>query len=305
MQKILIIYLGVFFSFISFFSAADESSEYQLKPLAQGVYWHLGQHHSLQHTKRDDIGNSGVVIGKRCVAIIDTGGSLAIGKKILAAVRSITQLPICYVINTHIHYDHLLGNTAFSDTGAKFVGHYKLATAILNNQTFFQKNFANELAKRKLVVPDLLVKDKQKLDLGDRILELRAWQNAHSNTDLSVYDPESGAIWTGDLLFRERLPVLDGNLRGWLAVMQQLKTLPARWIIPGHGGIANNWIIALKDQRRYLQSLLTEVRAKITNNVFLADAIKTVGQAEARYWHLFTATHKRNISRAFTQLEWE
>lgn len=107
------------------------------------------------------------------------------------------------------------------------------------------------MAKRKLVVSDLLVKDKQKLDLGGRVLELRVWQNAHNNTDLSVYDPESGTIWTGDLLFRERLLVLDGNLRGWL-VMQQLKNLLVRWIIPGHGGLANNWAIALKNQQRYL-----------------------------------------------------
>lgn len=47
------------------------------------------------------------------------------------------------------------------------------------------------------------------------------------------------------------------------------------------------------------------MRAKIANNVFLADAIKAAGQTEAKRWHLFTTTHKRNVSRAFTQLEWE
>lgn len=276
-----------------------------LQPLSPGVYWHNGRHLSLQNTERDDIANSGVIIGTKCVAVIDSGGSLALGKQLLTAIRTITKLPICYIINTHIHYDHILGNAAFIDTNTKFVGHHKLSAAVERNQDFFQKRFSTELAGAKLINPSILVKGEQQLDLGGRMLELRSWQTAHSHTDLTVYDPTSGSFWTGDLVFRERLPRLDGSLRGWLEAMKQLKTLPARQIIPGHGAVATNWDEALTDQNRYLTTLLNEVRAKIKASVFVTDALKTVGISEKEHWQLFEAGHKGNVSRAFTELEWE
>lgn len=305
-NNIWMLLIGFFLSFLtSTLLVANEKVEYNLQPLTKGVYWHLGQHLSVQAAGREDISNSGVVVGERCVAVIDSGGSLSVGKQLLAAIRMVTQLPICYVINTHIHFDHLLGNAAFTDKDTEFVGHYQLANAVKNNQAFFQKRFPTELAGAELIIPSILVKGKQQLDLGGRVLELRAWPIAHTNTDLTVYDLTSGVIWSGDLVFRERLPILDGSLLGWLSVMKQLRTLPVQNIIPGHGPKATNWDEALTEQKRYLQKLLTEVREKIAQNVFLADAIKTVAQSEAKHWQLFESGHRRNVSRAFRQLEWE
>lgn len=304
-QVLLVTLLGFFLSFFSGLAVADKKGEYRLESLGAGVYWHLGEHRSLEDAGRDDIANTGVVIGKRCVAVIDSGGSLAMGKQLLEAIGAVTKLPVCYVINTHIHYDHLLGNAAFSAKGTTFVGHYQLAPAVEANQAFFQKHFATELAGAKVIAPSLLVKGKRHLDLGGRILELQSWSSAHTHTDLTVYDPVSKIMWSGDLVFRERLPVLDGSLQGWLALIKQLQTLPAQHIIAGHGAIATNWNEALAAQKRYLQKLLDEVRAQIAEGAFLEEAMDTVGRDEAKHWQLFEQNHRRNVARAFRQLEWE
>ena len=77
--------------------------------VAPGVYVHEGKQLPLDAPGHDDIANLGFVVGQRCVAVIDTGGSVRIGRALRAAVRARTPLPVCYVIDTHVHVDHVLG----------------------------------------------------------------------------------------------------------------------------------------------------------------------------------------------------
>jgi len=79
------------------------------------------------------VANSGFIVGRDCVAVIDGGGSVAVGRALLAAVRERSSLPVCYVISTHAHPDHVLGNGAFVDAGGatptRFVAHRRFAAA--------------------------------------------------------------------------------------------------------------------------------------------------------------------------------
>src|SRR5437764_10096754 len=105
--------------------------------VAPGVYVHIGQHKDFENGYDGDIANIGFVIGTDAVAVIDTGGSYAVGMALKEALRGITQLPIRYVINTHVHPDHVFGNAAFIDAdpakaGAqpRLVGHAMLPRAM-------------------------------------------------------------------------------------------------------------------------------------------------------------------------------
>jgi quinoprotein relay system zinc metallohydrolase 2 len=216
---------------------------------------------------------------------------------------------VCYVINTHVHYDHVLGNAAFRDTGARFVGHAVLPDAIAASRDFFVERFAADLGPgpvpEAIIAPEILVEEHMQLDLGGRVLELTAHPAAHTTSDLSVYDPKTGTLWPGDLVFMERAPVLDGSLRGWLGALTQLETVRARLVIPGHGPASAAWPGAAADLRRYLERVLADVRSGIAAGRFLEDLVETAAWDERGKWQLFDEAHRRNLTRAFTELEWE
>ncbi|NIQ14930.1 MAG: MBL fold metallo-hydrolase, partial [Candidatus Dadabacteria bacterium] len=69
-------------------------------------YLHDGIHVKFDDIQNDDIANIGFIVGKKCIAVIDSGGSVRIGSALQNAIRKKSDLPICYVINTHIHFDH-------------------------------------------------------------------------------------------------------------------------------------------------------------------------------------------------------
>src|SRR6202167_5260996 len=117
----------------------------ELQQPAPGVFVHLGKPLALDAPGHDDIANIGFIVGTRCVAVIDTGGSVRVGRALHAAIRRSTSLPICYVINTHVHVDHVLGNAAFKNDAPTFVGHAELAAARERSRDFFLKNYAGDL----------------------------------------------------------------------------------------------------------------------------------------------------------------
>ena len=288
---------------------ADAPPTFEVRAVAPGVFAHLGRHLNLDAPGNDDIANVGFIVGARCVAVIDTGGSVRAGERLRAAVAQRTSLPICYVINTHVHVDHVLGNAAFAPDKPSFVGHAALAEAIARNREFFAREYGADLdgpaGAAPIIAPDRAVQATLELDLGGRILSLRAWPKAHTDCDLTVFDLKTRTLWTGDLLFRERLPALDGSLPGWLRVLDDLERLPAVRVVPGHGSVARDLKSAIEPERRYLSALSAGTRAAITRGDAMQEAIGWVAAAEQPHWQLWQSVHPRNVVRAFEELEWQ
>lgn len=284
---------------------SDLEPNFAIEKLDENVYLHRGVHASLDDERRGDSANIGFIVGKKCVAVIDTGGSIETGEKLLTAIRSRTELPICYVINTHVHFDHVLGNAAFLNEEPVYVGHKNLADAMSGNKSFFVEQFAKELKNRdetSVIGPTKLVEEELVLDLGGRDLILHATDPAHTDADLSVFDPVSNLLWTGDLVFRERMPILDASLRGWLKWLQA--DYDSVKVVPGHGRAGDRWAPSTAQIRQYLEALLTESRTAIAEGVFLEDALKSVAASAAASWQL-NDRHVRNVSKAYRELEWE
>jgi quinoprotein relay system zinc metallohydrolase 2 len=288
---------------------ADAPDGFNLSQPEPGVFVHVGRPLALDAPGHEDIANIGFIAGKKCVAVIDTGGSLSMGRKLHAAIVSHTALPICYVINTHVHVDHVLGNGAFTQDKPSFVGHFALADAIARSRDFFVREYPGDLdsppSAAQVVGPDRLVEEQITLDLGERPLILHAWPKAHTDCDLTVYDVTTRTLWTGDLLFRERLPALDGSLKGWLAALEPLTRMKIRLAVPGHGAVTRDSAAAFGEERRYLLALADGVRSELASNQSVEHAVAHVAAAQRSRWLLWDEVHPHNVVRAYQEIEWQ
>jgi quinoprotein relay system zinc metallohydrolase 2 len=290
------------------FSRAQQQ-ELPVDEIAPGVFVHSGKTALMTRENDGAIANIGFIIGGSAVAVIDTGGSVREGQQLLAAIRAQTDRPIRYVINTHGHPDHVFGNAAFVQDGTSFVGHRNLPRALATRGPFYLDAFRRIMGGQlidevRMVPPTILVDGITTLDLGQRNLTLRAWPVAHTDSDLSVLDEQTRTLFAGDLVFLSHTPVLDGSLRGWLRVIDELAALPAQRVVPGHGPVSE-WPAALADQRRYLETLARDVRALVTSGKSITAAADTAAAAERSRWQLFDDFHARNATAAFSEIEWE
>ena len=277
--------------------------------IAPGIFVHPGVHELATPDNLGAIANVGFVVGDDAVAVIDSGGYARAGARLRAAIRQTTGLPIRYVIASHVHPDHLFGHAAFAADRATFVGHAKLPAALAMRGAYYladlRETFGALAEGTEIVPPDLTVADVVELDLGGRRLTLTAHPTAHTDNDLSVFDHATGTLWLADLLFMDRIPVIDGSLPGWLEVLEMVLGWPALRAVPGHGPVSAAWPAAAADQVRYLERVRDEVRAVIAAGGSIEDAVATVGAAERSAWQLFDFYHPRNVTAAFAELEWE
>ncbi|WP_150049056.1 MULTISPECIES: quinoprotein relay system zinc metallohydrolase 2 [Methylomonas] len=276
---------------------------------APGVYVHLAEHHWPDRENHGEIANIGFIVGDRCVAVIDSGGSPQQGLALRNAITRVTSTPICYVINTHVHPDHIYGNLAFKQAGVRFVGHAKLARAMATRAPHYLSKADDMLdirvSAKNIVAPDIEVQDRMRIDLGNRELLLTAHPTAHTDNDLSIYDAKTDTLWAADLLFLEHVPVIDGSITGWLTQLQQLEKQRYRLVIPGHGRLVRDWPQALQAERAYLSQLADEVRGMIKHGKTLEYAMEHAAWSQQSQWQLFEQFHRKNVTLAFAELEWE
>lgn len=284
-----------------------------VEQIANGAYLRPGVNGAMFHDP--NIANSSFIIGTNAVAVIDSGGSPEEGQALLCAIRKVTELPIAYVITTHVHPDHQLGNITFRQhTAAVFIGHPKLpqATALLGPTYVDRYNTAttdhDKMQLNDLTAPDLLVENSLKVDLGERILRITAIKQAHTNNDLIVLDESSGTLWLGDLLFSDHIPVLggSGSVNGWLATLNSLGQISGvKQYVPGHGPVQTPETAAIALEAAYLEQVRDEVRQWIADDKPLAQALTQIGTDTSKQWPMADTFHQRNVSYMYSELEWE
>ena len=287
--------------------------DFAIENVGDGIYVHHGVHMDIDDGYKGDICNASFVVGSKGVAVIDTGGSIKVGNQLREAIRKVTALPVLYVINTHVHPDHIYGNAAFVADKPEFVGHEKLATAMeLRREQYAKINtklLGEDATGSELVKPTIAVKTTLEVDLGNRKLMLTAHPVAHTNTDLSVIDikadSKTSTLFTGDLLFIERTPVLEGDIKGLVAELEKFKSSAFNQIVPGHGAVTKDWQQAIANQQRYLNVLLTDIRANIKAGKSMNDAMDTAAVSEKGKWALFDIANRRNVNIIYPALEWE
>ena len=274
-----------------------------------GIYVHIGKHLDVDEGYDGDICNFGFIVGDKAIAVIDSGGSYETALKLKKYIDEHYKKPIKYLINTHPHLDHIYGNIVFDS--ATIIGHQNLIKGVISRRDIYHRLNGKYLGKisakqSPLVLPSELVPINQPLDidLGGRKITLTAYREAHTEADLTVYDHQSKTLWTGDLVFRERTPVIDGNIHGFIEVLQGLANEDIQLVIPGHGKPASKKL-SFDPILKYLVVLRDDVRKLIDEGQTLEYAIENAAASEKGKWLLFDIQNKRNVNMIYPMMEWE
>lgn len=287
-----------------------EARALSMTEVAPGLFVHQGVHATFNEQNAGDISNLTLIVGKDAAAVVDTGGSALVGRSFLTAIRAITDKPIRYVINSHMHPDHVFGNAPFKSENPIFVAHHKMARGLAARAERYLAANKDLLGPEafdgtQIILPSEHVEVPRDIDLGERVITLVPRPTAHTDNDMTVFDKATGTLILGDLLFSGHIPTIDGSITGWLSVIETLKTEKAARAVPGHGPASMDWPQALEPLERYLRLIAADVRLMIKDNKTLSEATRTAAASERDQWLLADEFHARNVTAAFAELEWE
>lgn len=292
--------------------AAQQIAPLDVREIAPGVYAHQAPITAMDAASGGDISNNGFIVGDDAVAVIDTGGAPIIGERLKKAIEKITDKPIRYVINTTEHPDYIFGNAAFVGPDVTFVGHRNLPRSMAVRGPHYIQTLRRDMGEAliqgvKLIPPTLLVDigKVRKLDLGHRIIDLRAWPMTATDCNLTVFDAKTKSLFAGDLVYLRHVPVVDGSILGWLEALPRLAAIPAQRVVPGHGPVGADWPQALGAEKAYLTKLTADLQGLLKRGADINEAAQTAAGSEAAKWKLFEVYNPRNATAAYAELEWK
>jgi glyoxylase-like metal-dependent hydrolase (beta-lactamase superfamily II) len=214
--------------------------------------------------------NIGIVGGTHSVLVIETGMGPRNAGTVLEFAADYAKGRRLYLTTTHFHPEHSFGAQAFAGE-ATFLINQDQADDLAGKGPGYLEMFkglgehvARELEGVELVTPDVVYDQAYDLDLGGRVVQLRATGRAHSRGDQVVKVPDADVLFTGDLVESGQFAIFpwfpphDTDVSGtrWLAVMRRLAAEAPRVVVPGHGDVGDTRLLA--DVRDYLQLLRDE-----------------------------------------------
>ncbi|MFX0576274.1 MBL fold metallo-hydrolase [Nocardia nepalensis] len=214
--------------------------------------------------------NVGVIGGRDAVLVVETGMGPRNAETVLKFATEIADGRELYLTTTHFHPEHAFGAQTFAGVATYLINRDQASDLRLKGPGYLDMftglgaGVARQLEGVRLVWPDIVYDQSYELDLGGRVVRLRATGRAHSNGDQVVEVPEAGVMFTGDLVESGQFaifpwfPPQDTDVSGirWLAVMERLAAEGPRIVVPGHGAIGGSELLA--DVRDYLRMLRDE-----------------------------------------------
>jgi len=300
-------YLSLLFAALCLSGAADPAaadtpkSYFTLHELGKGVWAAIsvpGSHAG---------GNTGFVIGSGGVAVIDTFQTVEAAQALLDAIRKTTNLPIRYVINTHYHLDHVMGDGLFEKAGAVVMAEDNVrAWERSENLKFFgpAPKPEDKALVAGLTLPSLTYKDGVTLWLGDRELVVKVVQG-HTGGDSAVIVPDAKVMFTGDLFWDHDLPnLIDADTAQQIATNEGfLKDYPDYSFVPGHGEVGKAAeVSAFRDYLVNLRKAVGDARAAGKSGQALTDAVMAAIKPGYSSWGYFDNFAQHNIEQTDQEL---
>lgn len=232
---------------------------------------------------------SGFIVTKSGVVVIDAGGSIADAKAIHQAIKKITDKPIKWVINTGGQDHRWIGNSYFNKLGVTIIASEACKEDMIEREDF-QFSMAKKYIKEKFeetqpVFPNKTFKTSYQLPIKDKQITLLYTGGGHTKGDIFVVLKEQGIVFTGDIIFSQRLLGVqpNGALR-WIKTLEYLRdNIKPTIVIPGHGEVTN-LKTALHDTYDYLMMLKKGAVNGFNNDAMdVFEAIQGLDQSQFSY----------------------
>ncbi|NQY30102.1 MAG: MBL fold metallo-hydrolase [Flavobacteriaceae bacterium] len=242
----------VIFTFTSCTNAQNKEVKIEIHQLTERIYMLTGQG-----------GNIGLFIGDDGVFMIDDQYA-PLSPKILAAIKTITNKPVSYLINTHWHGDHTGGNENMQKVGATIIAHENVRKRMSKDNMLLGKI---KPASPKEALPVITFTDDMMFHInGDDVLVSHV-HNAHTDGDSFVYFSKNNVIHMGDLYFQGKFPFIDldsgGSIDGYINAVNKILMIAndTTKIIPGHRNISN------KSELTVFKNMLVSIRSLVQSEI--------------------------------------
>ena len=244
------------------------------------------------------------------VILINSGRSYKGAKALHKIIESVTNKPIRYVINSGGQDHRYFGNDYFSKLGAKIISSEaakkdhktRLASQWNRAETLIGKTGIEGTKER---YADITFKNDYKFSFGGTEFEIYFRGQAHTPGDAFVWLPQSKVMFTGDIVYTERMLGISeqSNSKSWLKVFNDMAAFKPTHLVPGHGS-PTTLDVAIKDTGRYL-SFLRESISLFMENGGGAHEISRINQTQFKYLNNYETLKGRNALKVYTELEWE
>jgi glyoxylase-like metal-dependent hydrolase (beta-lactamase superfamily II) len=297
-----------------FACAASAAEAISVKPVrvSEHVWYVQGHSGPASAANQGYISNAGFAVTPEGVVVVDALGTPALGRALLAAIRSVSNAPIRRVIVTHYHSDHFYGLPPFKSAGAEIWAHQRA-------REYLEGSVAPaRLAQRQRVLGDWLDADTQLLppdrwldgstsfELGGLHFDLAYVGPAHAPDDLVVLVREDRVLFSGDLVFSGRVPFVgDADSRRWLAAMDELLRLSPRVMVPGHGAASRDAAADLVFTRDYLRYLRAAMGKAAEEMLTFDEAYDQTNWDAYRGMPAFNAANRANAYGTYLLMESE
>jgi len=283
------------------------SFDYHLEPkkVTENIYCFFGALENISKDNGGNMVNSCYVKTNKGYVVVDSGPTFAYAQQAYDAMQKVTKLPVKYVINTHDHDDHWLGNSFYKNRGALLIGsEHQQESVTVKMQTRIERILGKKLfGQTKIVKLDTVVEENLTLTLGGEKFEIsQPISMAHTKGDLLVYLPHEKALFVGDLVFNGRLTSLrDGSIVGSLEALDVIDNYRAKTVITGHGYQTDE--NTTHQFRNYLTQIKEQILEAQDKDVGMEQITKKVTMPEFKKLKLYEVLHKRTVVDAYRELE--
>ncbi len=210
-------------------------------------------------------GNLGLSVGPDGVILIDDSLPPLTGT-MKAAISEITKEPVDYVVNTHVHGDHIGGNESMAKDGATIVAHDNIRKRMIEHGV---PTGNGTIEAPKGALPVITFSDEVTFYLNDNKAQVIHVAHAHTDGDAIIHFTDADVIHTGDVMFNGLFPFIDldsgGSVDGYIKAQEKVLSLAGdkTKIIPGHGPLASKSeleasVAMLKDGKKIISALVAK-----------------------------------------------